>query len=138
MINHLAYKDKISSSRIYGIGVDAVDIERFRAVLARRPGLVNRLYTEDELHYAYKASDPTQRLAARFAAKEAAAKAMGTGIWQLHFANVEVTRQRGHPPSISLHECARHIADERGIVGWHLSITHTDIVAMAFTVALYE
>ena len=124
--------------QIAGIGVDAVDVKRFRAVLARRPKLANRLYTAGELDYAYRASDPTERLAARFAAKEAVAKAMGTGIWQLHFANVEVTRKRGHPPSILLHERAGHIADERGIVGWRLSITHTEIVAIAFAISLYR
>ena len=124
-------------SQIYGIGIDVVDVERFRVVLTRRPQLTGRLYTTGELDYAYKANDPSLRLAARFAAKEAIAKAMGTGIWQLHFANVEVIHQHGHPPSVSLHERAKRIADARGIVKWHLSITHTEIVAMAFAIAIH-
>ncbi len=124
-------------SQIYGIGIDVVDVERFRVVLTRRPQLTGRLYTTGELDYAYKANDPSLRLAARFAAKEAIAKAMGTGIWQLHFANVEVIHQHGHPPSVSLHERAKRIADAHGIVKWHLSITHTEIVAMAFAIAIH-
>lgn len=128
---------QMGGSQIYGIGIDVVDVERFRVVLTRRPQLTGRLYTTGELDYAYKANDPSLRLAARFAAKEAIAKAMGTGIWQLHFANVEVIHQHGHPPSVSLHERAKRIADARGIVKWHLSITHTEIVAMAFAIAIH-
>ena len=124
-------------SQIYGIGIDVVDVERFRVVLTRRPQLTGRLYTTGELDYAYKANDPSLRLAARFAAKEAIAKAMGTGIWQLHFANVEIIHQHGYPPLVSLHERAKRIADARGIVKWHLSITHTEIVAMAFAIAIH-
>ncbi len=128
---------EMGGSQIYGIGIDVVDVERFRVVLTRRPQLTGRLYTTGELDYAYKANDPSLRLAARFAAKEAIAKAMGTGIWQLHFANVEVIHQHGHPPSVSLHERAKRIADAHGIVKWHLSVTHTEIVAMAFAIAIH-
>ncbi|MHB8262843.1 MAG: holo-ACP synthase [Acidimicrobiales bacterium] len=130
--------DLNGSTRITGIGVDAVDVERFRAVLTRRPTLARRLFTEEELAYANQANDPTQRLAARFAAKEAAAKALGTGIWQLHFANVEVKRRRGSPPTIVLHGRAQRIAQICGVAAWHLSMTHTDLVAVAFALALGE
>ncbi len=136
VVSHM-HDTQMVGSQIYGIGIDVVDVERFRVVLTRRPQLTGRLYTTGELDYAYKANDPSLRLAARFAAKEAIAKAMGTGIWQLHFANVEVIHQHGHPPSVSLHERAKRIADARGIVKWHLSITHTEIVAMAFAIAIH-
>ncbi len=136
VVSHM-HDTQMVGSQIYGIGIDVVDVERFRVVLTRRPQLTGRLYTTGELDYAYKANDPSLRLAARFAAKEAIAKAMGTGIWQLHFANVEVIHQHGHPPSVSLHERAKRIADAHGIVKWHLSITHTEIVAMAFAIAIH-
>ncbi len=136
VVSHM-HDAEMGGSQIYGIGIDVVDVERFRVVLTRRPQLTGRLYTTGELDYAYKANDPSLRLAARFAAKEAIAKAMGTGIWQLHFANVEVIHQHGHPPSVSLHERAKRIADAHGIVKWHLSITHTEIVAMAFAIAIH-
>lgn len=137
MVGSQIYDTEMVGSQIYGIGIDAVDIKRFRGVLTRCPQLAERLYTTAELDYAYKANDPLLRLAARFVAKEAIAKAMGTGIWQLRFANVEVTHQRGHPPSVLLHERAKRIADARGIRKWYLSITHTEIVAMAFVIALH-
>ena len=113
-----------------------MDVERFRTVLSRRPALSRRLFTDEELAYANQASDPAQRLAARFAAKEAVAKAMGTGIWQLHFANIEVTRRPGHHPTVALHGQAQHLARAHGVTGWRLSITHTDLVAVAFALAV--
>ena len=63
-----------------GIGVDAVDIDRFRGILSRRPHIAERLFTSGEQEYADRYSDPAPRLAARFAAKEAALKALGAGI----------------------------------------------------------
>ncbi|MPY95131.1 MAG: 4'-phosphopantetheinyl transferase superfamily protein, partial [Acidimicrobiia bacterium] len=63
-----------------GIGLDAVDVPRFRAVLARRPRISQRLFTDAERAYAGRRADPTERLAARFAAKEALLKSLGAGI----------------------------------------------------------
>ena len=63
-----------------GIGIDLVDIDRFRRVLARTPGMTKRLFTVGEIVYADRAEDPTARLAVRFAAKEAWGKGLGTGI----------------------------------------------------------
>ncbi|MCL5947993.1 MAG: holo-ACP synthase [Actinobacteria bacterium] len=125
-----------SGIHIAGAGVDAVDVKRFRAVLSRHPELSRRLFTDEELAYANRAGDPAQRLAARFAAKEAVAKAMGTGIWKLHFANVEVTCRPGHAPTVALHGNAQYIARTLGVKGWRLSITHTDLVAVAFALAV--
>jgi holo-[acyl-carrier protein] synthase len=62
-----------------GIGIDAVDIERFRKALERTPQLRNRLFTHDELQSVNAKSDPTSSLAARFAVREATMKALGVG-----------------------------------------------------------
>ena len=63
-----------------GIGIDLVDVQRFRTVLQRREKISERLFTKDELSYCNSAADPTERLAARFAAKEAVMKALGVGL----------------------------------------------------------
>ena len=65
---------------VVGIGVDAVDVVRFRRILARRPGFAARFFTDIERADAGRAPDPTESLAARFAAKEAVMKALGTGL----------------------------------------------------------
>ena len=122
--------------RIFGIGVDVVDVERFREVLERRPGLASRLFTEDEVAYARRMADPAQRLAARFAGKEAVAKALGTGIWRLGFKRVEIVRGRRGRPGVELHAAALDMARRIGAGGILISMTHTRKLAAATAVAL--
>ena len=71
--------------RVIGVGVDAVDIERFRVSLARTPSMRTRLFTAEELAYVAPKSDPVPSLAARFAAREAVMKAMGLGLGAFGF-----------------------------------------------------
>ena len=80
-----------------GIGLDAVELDRFRRSLARTPGLVERLFTEEEATYARARRDPTERFAARFAAKEAVMKALGIGVGECGWREVEVVRARQRP-----------------------------------------
>jgi holo-[acyl-carrier protein] synthase len=120
---------------VLGIGVDAVDVDRFRAVLVRRPTIVTRLFTAAEIDYANRSSDPTARLAVRFAAKEAALKALGVGIGAMAFVDIEVTRNSDGAPSLILHGEAARLAAGRGVKVWHLSLTHTATVAVANAVA---
>src|SRR5260221_5877220 len=77
-------------SELIGIGIDAVEIDRFRRVLARTPGVARRLFTEGERAYGGRFKDPAPRLAARFAAKEAALKALGVGLGAFAFHHVGV------------------------------------------------
>lgn len=119
-------------SAIRGVGVDAVDVGRFRAVLARRPAVAERLFTEAER--ADGAGD-AQRLAVRFAAKEATMKALGTGIGGVGWHDVEVVRPPLGAPSLRLRAAAAALAGERGVARWHVSLTHTDTVAVAMVVA---
>jgi holo-[acyl-carrier protein] synthase len=120
---------------VLGIGVDAVDVDRFRAVLARRPTIVGRLFTPAEIDYANRSADPTARLAVRFAAKEAALKALGVGIGAMAFVDIEVARNSDGAPSLVLHGDAARLAAGKGVSTWHLSMTHTATVAVANAVA---
>jgi holo-[acyl-carrier protein] synthase len=121
---------------VIGVGLDAVDVERMRALLTRRPGIVDRLFTEGERDYARAAPDPSERLAARFAAKEAVMKALGVGLGAFAFADVEVVRDEAGAPSLRLAGGAAALAAERGVTGWRLSLTHTASVAEAVAIAL--
>ena len=121
---------------IVGIGNDLVDLDRFRRVLERRPGLIDRLFTESEREYARRRSDPTERFAVRFAAKEAVLKAMGVGIGAVEWHDIEVLRDEDGRPSIALSGRAAALAAQQGIEGWRLTLSHSEIVAQAVVVAL--
>jgi len=121
---------------VIGVGLDAVEISRFRRVLARTPGVATRLFTEAERAYADRRRDPTQPLAARFAAKEAVMKAMGVGIGAFGWHDVEVARHESGEPELVLRGRAAALAGERGISGWRLSMTHTDSTASAVVIAV--
>lgn len=120
---------------IVGVGVDAVDIERFRTSLTRTPTMRERLFVEEELRYVEPKADPVPSLAARFAAREAVMKAMGLGLGAFGFHEVWVTRAHSGEPSLAVTGRALELAVDRGITHWHLSITHSDIVAIAHVVA---
>jgi holo-[acyl-carrier protein] synthase len=126
------------AGHVIGVGIDAVDIDRFRRVLERRPRLADRLFTPAELSYARKTKDPVARLSTRFAAKEAAMKALGVGLGAFPFAAAEVVRAGVDKPSLVLHGTASAVAEGEGVTGWHLSLTHTDRVALAVAVAVGE
>ena len=119
-----------------GIGTDLVELDRFRLALARTPRIAERLFSDAERAYAARRRDPTERLAARFAAKEAVMKAMGVGLWKFPLRDVEVVRAPSGQPSVLLHGRAAALAEERGVREWRLTITHTDRVAQAIAVAL--
>jgi holo-[acyl-carrier protein] synthase len=120
---------------VRGIGVDVVDVERFRRVLERRPALARRVFTDAERSYAESGRNPGPRLAARFAAKEAVLKALGVGIGAAAFRDVEVVRADGGAPHLVLDGRAADLAARRGVRRWHLSLSHTDTVAVASVVA---
>jgi holo-[acyl-carrier protein] synthase len=120
---------------VLGIGVDAVDIERFRRVLSRRPRIAKRLFSADEQEYSERAADPARRFAVRFAAKEATLKALGAGIGAAPFSDIEVVRGKDGAPGLSLHREAALLASRMGVERWHLSLTHTSDLAVASAVA---
>ncbi len=119
-----------------GLGIDAVDISRFRRVLARRPGMAERLFTAGERAYAAGQADPAPSLAARFAAKEATMKALGVGIGAFRFTDVEVVRSGTGRPSLRVQGAAAHLASDQGVGKWLVSLTHTSLIAEAVVAAV--
>ncbi len=120
---------------IVAIGTDVVDLDRFRLALRRTPGMVERVFTDGERAYALRKRDPTERLAARFAVKEATMKALGVGLGAFRFHDVEVVKARTGEPSLRLGGRAGALAGQRGVAGWKVSITHSDLVAFAVVLA---
>lgn len=114
------------------IGLDLIEIERLERALGRRPALADRVFTAGELEFSGARARPGQHLAARFAAKEAALKALGLGGLRLH--EVEVVGGGGEPPRLQLSGSAAAEAKRRG-VELELSLTHSRDLAAAVVVA---
>ena len=119
-----------------GIGIDAVDVDRFRVSLHRTPTLRTRLFTEEELQYLAPRVDPVPGLAARFAAREAAMKALDQGLGAWGFHDISVVRDGLGPPRRVVVGRAAEVASGFGVRSWKVSLTHTDTVAMAVVTAL--
>jgi holo-[acyl-carrier protein] synthase len=125
----------IPDGQVIGVGIDAVDVDRFRVVLGRRRGFAERVFTAAERAEAAARLDPVPGLAARFAAKEAVMKSLSVGLGAFDFADVEVVRGEGGAPALSVTGRAATLAEARAVGGWHISLTHTTSVAMAVAVA---
>ena len=123
------------ANMIRGIGIDAVDIDRFRRSLARTPSMQQRIFTEDELAYVAPKADPVPSLAARFAAREAIMKALGLGLGAFGFHEAWVEVEPSGAPRLVVRGRARELAVDRGVVRWHLSLSHDGPVAVAMVVA---
>ena len=118
---------------IVGMGIDIAEVLRIQAVIeAQKERFLRRVYTLDEVAYCEKFKNKYERYAGRFAVKEAAMKALGTG-WShgVRWVDVEVVRQRGGRPTLSLRGEAKKIADRLGVKNIAVSITHTAEQAMA-------
>jgi holo-[acyl-carrier protein] synthase len=132
------------ADRVLVTGVDIVELDRIEAVL-RRFGqrFLDRVYTPQELAYCQGKVAP---LAARFAAKEAASKALGTGLAFLADSHrtgvgprqIEVLPAAGDRPTLVLTGAALAQAERLGLRGWSLSLSHSHTVAIAFVVAWGE
>ena len=117
------------------VGIDMVDVQRFAAALRRRSGMSARLFTPAEADYAQRAANPAIRLAARFAAKEAAMKALGIGLGACKFRDIEVARHPSGRPELVLRGRAAERAAEAGLSTWQVSLTHTATTAAAIVLA---
>lgn len=114
-------------------GVDIIEINRIRSTLERwGDRFLQRVYTEGER--AYCRGRPPQ-LAARFAAKEAAMKALGTGRHGVGWREVEVHRELSGAPAIRLHGRAAERAAALGLIGFSVSLSHSQQYAVAFVIA---
>lgn len=124
---------------IAGIGVDLVEVGRIRALHEKQGDhFLDTCFTPDEVAYALRKARAHESLAARFAAKEAVMKALGTGWAEgVSFRGIEVTVAESGAPSILLHGGAAEYARERGIGTIHLSLSHTGAHAIAYAIAEY-
>ncbi len=118
---------------VVGLGTDVVDIERLRRVLDRWHGrFERRVFSEEERRLGGQSADPATFFAGRFAAKEAAVKALAPSREETVFLwDVEVKRLSGHVPSLLFHKGALELAEKRGVNRRHVSISHDGGVAMA-------
>ncbi|MCU1589724.1 MAG: ACPS-type phosphopantetheinyl transferase [Frankiales bacterium] len=114
---------------IVGVGIDVVDVERLAQALGRTPNLATRLFTTQELESGGVAS-----LAARFAAKEAVAKALGAP-GGLRWQDAEVVRHESGRPLLRVSGGVEKEATAQGIRSWHLSMSHDAGIATAVVVA---
>lgn len=121
--------------RVVALGVDAVEIDRIRHS-ARRDRFQQRLFTPEERAYALAAVDPAPRFAVRFAAKEATMKALGTGLGGINFTDVAVYRLDSGEPQLVVNGRAAQRAEERGIDRWIVTLTHSDVTAVAVVAGL--
>lgn len=117
-------------------GVDLIEIERLQGTLERHgERFLQRVFTAQELSDARQ--DPAS-LAARFAAKEAVAKALCTGIGPVGWREIEIRRGPAREPILLLHGAALQKAQEFGVISWSISLSHSQSHAIAFVAALTE
>jgi holo-[acyl-carrier protein] synthase len=118
---------------IVGTGVDIAEVSRIADAIARYGDrFLNKIFTDGEIRYCQSKANKVERFAARFAAKEAAMKALGTG-WNhgVRFRDIEVARKPGQRPTIIFHGKAAQFADKLGTRNIALSISHTAEQAIA-------
>jgi holo-[acyl-carrier protein] synthase len=122
---------------IIGIGVDATDLPRVSGLLSRYGNrFLQRVFTEGEIAYCTGRRDPVPHLAGRFAVKEAAMKALGTGHSRgVRWKDVEVIR-KGGPPQLQLHGGAARRADHLQVRRTLVTITHSEALAIAQVILL--
>lgn len=121
---------------IKGIGVDTIELARIARVYHEYgERFLNRIYAPDEQRYALRYKDPIPRLAARFAAKEACMKALGTG-WSngVRWRDIVVANAASGKPELRLFGKAQHFAELQSVAHIHVSITHSKDHAMVIVV----
>lgn len=127
------FPEAMSAGRVLGLGCDLCDVARVRGVWERQgERFLAMTYTEAERAYCLGMRDPAPFLAARFAAKEAVAKAFGTGIGaELGWKSIEVSHGARGEPLVKLDAQGTALLASRGASGVLLTLSHTDTMAMA-------
>lgn len=120
-----------------GIGVDLVEVARVERLLSQRPTFRDRVFTEEERRYCDAGSRPAGCYAARWAAREAAIKALG-GVPRVRWRDISVRRARSGAPTLALEGSAMARARENGVTEVLVSFSHERSMAAAFCVALGE
>jgi holo-[acyl-carrier protein] synthase len=125
----------------HAVGIDLTEVDRIRDLLTRHgERFKQRTFTEGEIAYCDSCADPAMHYAARFAAKEAAAKALGTGLWAegVEWRDFEVTRDALGKPGLLFHRAALRHAEAQGVRKILVSLTHTKELAMAQVVLVSD
>lgn len=124
--------------KVIALGLDLVEVSRIRDLLGRHgERFKERMFSAAEQDYCESQAEPPMHYAARFAAKEAVAKALGTGFAEgVGWADIEVLRAENGQPSIALHHGAAERAHQLGIAQVLVTLTHTRDAAAASVVAL--
>jgi holo-[acyl-carrier protein] synthase len=123
---------------IVGMGIDIAEVERIRGAIERHGEVfLRRIFTVKEREYCERFKNKYERYAGRFAVKEAAMKALGTG-WSrgVRWVDIEVVRQKGGRPTLALDGEARKIGEKLGVKSIALSITHT--ASQAYAQVIFE
>ncbi|HEV2681019.1 MAG TPA: holo-ACP synthase [Rhodanobacter sp.] len=125
---------------IVGHGIDMVPIEEIRRLVSSADGhFIVQCFTESEREDSGTGSNQPERLAGRFAAKEAVAKALGVGWGDgVAWTDIEILSRESGAPFVELHSLVELVADALGIRRWLLSITHSDEYALASVIALSD
>ena len=121
---------------ILGTGVDLAEVDRIKQSVERfGDRLVTRIFTDREIAYVERKANRFERYAARFAAKEAGMKALGTG-WHrgIHWKDFEVINLPSGRPTLLLHGQAEKIAEQMGVKTIQLSLTHTNTDGLAYVI----
>lgn len=124
---------RVGGDLIIGMGVDIAEVDRVQAAIERHgEAFLRRIFTAKERAYCEQFKNKHERYAARFAAKEAAMKALGTGWRQgVRWVDLEVVREKSGRPTLALTGEAGKIAHQLGVKHIALSITHTETQALA-------
>ena len=121
---------------IVGTGIDIAEVPRMAAAIQRfGDRFLRRIFTENEIRYCDSKANRIERYAARFAAKEAVSKALGSGIGAITWQEIEIQRGRANQPILHLYGAAQELARELGLKEWSVSLSHSALLAIAFVVA---
>jgi holo-[acyl-carrier protein] synthase len=120
---------------IFGVGTDIIEVARIEEKMARTKGLKEKLFTPDEIAYCESKARGAQHFAARFSAKEAFLKAIGTG-WSggLRFDEIEIVNNKAGKPEIVVHGKVKEFCAAHGVSGMHVSLSHLRNLAQAVVI----
>ncbi|WP_142415185.1 holo-ACP synthase [Hathewaya massiliensis] len=119
---------------IVGVGVDIIEIYRIKKSLERRETFLTKLFTKNEIEYFESKKFRPEFVAGKFAAKEAVAKALGTGFREFDFKDIEIEHNALGKPLATLRGKAKLIAEKNGDYNIHISISHSETNAIAYAV----
>lgn len=119
---------------IIGVGIDIVEIERIKSAMTKRKGFLEKIFNDVEIEYLKRRNLRPEYVAGRFSAKEAVAKALGTGFRGFDFKDIIIDRTTMGKPIVTLKGKAKKIAQKNGDYKIHLSISHSNENAVAYAI----